>query len=608
LEPVTFSWLPARRAVTYTLSLNYVGTFPPGPFPCGMGASRQRTGITSTTFRCGGFRNDGQRYIWSVSACNSRGCTTSPSLGFINGNPTGPDGGPNNDDAGNVPQPFDPPPADDRNVVVMNPNGTTCQYAADVAGSRTFQIPVTRVVTTLANVDGNGYLRNAAALANNQLISKFATLTIAAFDVDASGAQKPTRPAERDEVVFNGRSLGYLKGQNRLWEETSFEVGIQYVKFPRPAAIGTAPDPAYNTVEIRYDTANPRGDRVWCMAVDWVSLSFQAMSPVILIHGNNSDGEFFSRQGFTSALEQLGVPYDKSITMPTESVNSHALRLAGSFSGSPASNAIPQIAEAYGTRTVHLVAHSKGGLDSREYLARYYGTDPLTRPFSVVSLTTLSTPHQGSPLADEAVTAQAVARGGNPDRIQQLAAMMGIDAGTPNLTTDWVGKFNRETTGLLPTDITYISIAADADRSGNRRIDAAPDLPTELLDSEVKGLRIEQSGFVAQLTPSLYARTIDFAYQRLRRYTAVTCEIGVTADGVEYCVRVRREPVRDARQAENDVLVPIWSGQGPPGGPFIPFMYRGADARNHSNVADAAIAREIVPILRYVDSDRGILP
>jgi hypothetical protein len=110
LEQVTFSWLPARRAVTYTLSLNYVGTFPPGPFPCGMGASRQRTGITSTTFRCGGFRNDGQRYIWSVSACNSRGCTTSPSLGFINGNPTGPDGGPNNDDAGNVPQPSTRPP------------------------------------------------------------------------------------------------------------------------------------------------------------------------------------------------------------------------------------------------------------------------------------------------------------------------------------------------------------------------------------------------------------------------------------------------------------------------------------------------------------------
>jgi triacylglycerol lipase len=47
---------------------------------------------------------------------------------------------------------------------------------------------------------------------------------------------------------------------------------------------------------------------------------------------------------------------------------------------------------------VHIIAHSMGGLDSRTLIARnHHG---LSEPGRIASLTTLSTPHRGSPVAD----------------------------------------------------------------------------------------------------------------------------------------------------------------------------------------------------------------
>jgi hypothetical protein len=50
-----------------------------------------------------------------------------------------------------------------------------------------------------------------------------------------------------------------------------------------------------------------------------------------------------------------------------------------------------------GTKKTHIVAHSMGGLDSR-YLLSPVSENKLVAP--VQSLTTISTPHQGSPIAD----------------------------------------------------------------------------------------------------------------------------------------------------------------------------------------------------------------
>ncbi len=60
---------------------------------------------------------------------------------------------------------------------------------------------------------------------------------------------------------------------------------------------------------------------------------------------------------------------------------------------------------------VHIIAHSMGGLDSRTLIAR--NLHGLSAPGRIASLTTLSTPHRGSPVADLLV-------GPKPDGLRRL--------------------------------------------------------------------------------------------------------------------------------------------------------------------------------------------
>jgi len=59
---------------------------------------------------------------------------------------------------------------------------------------------------------------------------------------------------------------------------------------------------------------------------------------------------------------------------------------------------LSKIAEAFGTDRFHLVGHSKGGL---------YGRALATRSVGIFTLTTLDTPHEGSPMADYLVALDA---------------------------------------------------------------------------------------------------------------------------------------------------------------------------------------------------------
>ena len=56
------------------------------------------------------------------------------------------------------------------------------------------------------------------------------------------------------------------------------------------------------------------------------------------------------------------------------------------------------ILQAYPDGAVHIIAHSMGGLDSRTLIAR--NLHGLSDPGRIASLTTVSTPHRGSPVAD----------------------------------------------------------------------------------------------------------------------------------------------------------------------------------------------------------------
>jgi triacylglycerol lipase len=101
-------------------------------------------------------------------------------------------------------------------------------------------------------------------------------------------------------------------------------------------------------------------------------------------------------------------------------------------------------AEVYG-KPVHLVAHSMGGLDCRYMISK------LGMASRVLSLTTIGTPHHGSPIADLVVAA-------TDPVLNRFVEHLGINIqGIRDLTTDACTRFNAEV--LDSPNVRYFSVA-----------------------------------------------------------------------------------------------------------------------------------------------------
>jgi triacylglycerol lipase len=87
------------------------------------------------------------------------------------------------------------------------------------------------------------------------------------------------------------------------------------------------------------------------------------------------------------------------------------------------------------TGEIHIIAHSMGGLDSRILIAR--NLEGLSNPGRIKSLTTISTPHRGTPVADLVVGPRPEDdRREAYDAITHAIGLLGIDIGSVNdLTT-----------------------------------------------------------------------------------------------------------------------------------------------------------------------------
>ncbi len=111
--------------------------------------------------------------------------------------------------------------------------------------------------------------------------------------------------------------------------------------------------------------------------------------PIVLLHGFNAsttnDWSFYEVQ---DALEADGHAVYESLVPPFDSVEVRSAALA---------TFIDQVLAESGAAKVNLVAHSMGGLDARDLISRLgYGD-------RVASLTTMSTPHRGTNVADVAL-------------------------------------------------------------------------------------------------------------------------------------------------------------------------------------------------------------
>lgn len=387
----------------------------------------------------------------------------------------------------NVPptaSPFSPPVGNDRTFVTESGTGldTGCTYRK--GGPLEIRIDVTRHVSA---VDHNGRLVNASTLKDHGVVAPFAVLRLPAFDVDSSPSTGEA--PEVDSVTFNGvpifqveSGISSLTGINDGWELNEFYVPIEVVAFPERAAFGSTPEPRANVVRVNIDEGSAPDER-WCTAIDWASLSIGAMSPTVLVHGNNSDAGFWDRHLFSFILERSGLPYDgcrkycqQPLNIPTASVQDN-----GDFLWP----LIPGIVRSFGADSYHIIAHSKGGLDSRQYLSK------APSDLQLLSHTTLSTPHNGSLLAD-----LSVARGvsllvlrqtklmGFPAFTAPLLALknlMGPDDGAKNLTTTFTQAFNIENGPQLPPG-DYNRVAADNDRDGSGSVN---------IEREVAALRFD---------------------------------------------------------------------------------------------------------------------
>jgi triacylglycerol lipase len=170
--------------------------------------------------------------------------------------------------------------------------------------------------------------------------------------------------------------------------------------------------------------------------------------PIVLVHGIFGFGQLMVG-GTTIASYFRGIPealrQDNYIVPDPPQLNT-----AGSVSDrandlrSYLNN--PSNVDVVGKR-VHIVAHSMGGLDSRFMISQLGLAD------RVLSLTTIGTPHHGSPIADLVIQ----------DRDPRLVALLGSlgVTGIGDLTTTRCAEFNR----LIPEarQVRYYSVAGHFD-------------------------------------------------------------------------------------------------------------------------------------------------
>ena len=474
---------------------------------------------------------------------------------------------------------IDPPKAADNNFVINEQEDldTGCTTRAGrPSGSLRIRLAVTRVVSKTQNQLSEADVQR---LTQNGVLGGAATLKLQTYDVDT--------PGEVDEVFFNGVKLGKLTGRSGKWIPQHFQVPLHLVKFATYQSGGT-PTPGENLIEVKIDTLMDGG---WCTAVDWAALSVKVMSPVVLIHGNGSNGEFFTRQGFATRLDALGVLTDKSIFLLPKYIDANAREIH---------RRLPGIAGSFGVDSVHVVTHSKGGLDFRGYLAAWHQTQST---FRVLSFTTLATPHNGSSLADILVNGSDYLKSNDIILGAVLTYFGPYQDSHKDLVTARVTSFNHANIPTLSRSyhanaqnkIIFNTVAADADKDGDKSLDASnPNELSELVDEACLG-----SSFPSACRPlnTLGAQAI---YSLLLNTKSV--KVTLSALGRPRIMYVPNIPPED-----NDSLVGLSSAKGVNSFQNLvtnsDTLAGNPGGRNHASVADAEAANRVLQWL--ITADRG---
>lgn len=180
-----------------------------------------------------------------------------------------------------------------------------------------------------------------------------------------------------------------------------------------------------------------------------LSLDLSPHNPIVFCHG---------LLGFdTVAVAGLEFDHWRGVKDVLEQNGCEVLITRVPATSSPADRAAvleERIEEVYPGRSVHLIGHSMGGLDCRYLTSRLKN-----HTFSVLSVTTIATPHRGSAFADQFLGYLGRERLPSFVSFLDMLPIGGGDGGAfVSLTREAMKKFNEETPDQ--PDVRYFSWGA----------------------------------------------------------------------------------------------------------------------------------------------------
>jgi len=539
---------------------------------------------------------------------------------------------------------------------------TRYYYEGYLSLPNVFVVPITRY---FQGVKQNGRLRNLhvsngviSEKARIRAYTRYAPNMVAAppklhppFGKD----QLPVRlVGEKADVEYNAGAGTVETKRTLVWE---YELDSLDLEFPAKrgelvftdgpegrAAKASPPESADNRLEF----LNLGGGQVYS-----AELSFDAMSPFVMIHGKGADERFWEGintsgdrawRGMTEAFDRNLIPYDNSIRLRSTDSYWKQFPSQGSIENQAQGiqRVLPAILKSLGTDHFHIMAHSKGGLDSRQWLTDEKFRDPESDKLVLGYFITMNTPHLGSVVADYVFAGTSLGDsiptryfeatrlassmkypflllGGviDPDAAGSPATQALLTSSAFTFNTANVPKLNAYTN---PADNnftrpSYLCASSDADINGDGEIAIPPTWAAEILALEVgtvigpqlianlllfktdtgapyafKETRpaYKYDGFLIgfHVTGTLGAR---MAYHALRDVSAVT--LRKNADGSVAAITEFNQPQGEL----NDFLVTKSSAEFRfPGAPFFspPTMY--FPGKMHGNVCDREVGAMMI--------------
>lgn len=330
-----------------------------------------------------------------------------------------------------------------------------------------FKFQVNRVVTDDANLDAQGFLINPQALIAQGVIAPTITVEFAAIEyLTGNGVVKTwlgnRLTANYKVVSVNGKKYwsepptGPISGWDWHFPLNQFttvklQIPVEMVKFPRRAALGASP-----LMENRIEVTTDMWGNTWAIPaikLAWMKTSVKAMAPVMLVHGTNGNPDTWNvpdkpdeRANFNQFYRDNYFLYFSDIALtPNGGIDANGQELSA---------AITKRLASVGAKVCHIIAHSKGGIDSRSFIYNHYYkkrlNENLNLPnhFEVLSLYTLDTPHRGTVLSDIVWNSRYKAGLGAITMWSDIQKLMDWDLGIVHLN---INPFNGDSKALAPS-------------------------------------------------------------------------------------------------------------------------------------------------------------